>query len=93
MRASSMIPIAKPAPAGTASTTPRRRIFRIFQDERGRWCARRDDGMAGGTFFAREAALRFVRRETTGMPALVLHIAPEMSGAGNLRPVRGGTGS
>jgi hypothetical protein len=79
-----MIPLAKPAPAGIASTPQRKTIFRIFQDERGRWCARSDDGMTGGTFFVREAALRFVRRETTGMPALVLHIAPEMQGVGNL---------
>jgi hypothetical protein len=85
-----MIPLANPAPAGTASTQRRTTIFRIFEDERGRWCARSDDGMTGGTFFAREAALRFVRRETTGMPALVLHIAPEMQGAGNPRLMRGG---
>jgi len=84
-----MIPLAKPASAGSASTPQRKTIFRIFQDERGHWCTRTDDGMTGGTFFAREAALRFVRRETTGMPALVLHIAPEMQG-GNLRLVRSG---
>ena len=86
-----MSPLAKPAPAGTASTQRLTTIFRIFEDERGRWCARSDDGMTGGTFFAREAALRFVRRETTGMPALVLHIAPEMQGVGNLRLVSSGT--
>jgi hypothetical protein len=85
-----MIPLAKPASAGIASTPQRKTIFRVFQDERGRWCARSDDGMAGGTFFAHEAALRFVRRETTGMPALVLHIAPKTQGAGNLRLMRGG---
>jgi hypothetical protein len=86
-----MIPLAKPAAAGIASATPRKTIFRIFQDERGHWCARSDDDMTGGTFFAREAALRFVRRETTGLPALVLHIAPELKGAGSLRLVSGGT--
>jgi hypothetical protein len=90
-----MIPIAKPASAGTASTPQstlqRKTIFRVFQDECGRWSARSDDGMTGGTFFAREAALRFVRRETAGIPALVLHIAPETQGAGNLRLVRGNT--
>jgi hypothetical protein len=85
-----MIPLAKPATAGTASTPQSKTIFRIFQDERGRWCARSDDNMTGGTFFAREAALHFVRRETAGIPALVLHIAPEMQGVGNLRLVRGG---
>jgi hypothetical protein len=35
-----------------------------------------DDGMTGGTFFSREAALRFVRHETIATPALVLHTAP-----------------
>jgi hypothetical protein len=86
-----MIPIAKPASAGTESTRQRKTIFRIFQDERGRWCTRSDDGMTGGTFFVREAALRFVRRETAGMLALVLHIAPATQGVGNPRLVRGGT--
>ncbi len=81
-----MIPIAKTIAKGVASTSsPRKIVFRIFQNERGRWCAESDDGMTGGTFFAREAALRFVRRETTGLPALVLHIAPEIEGLGTLR--------
>ena len=71
-----MIPIAKPFPATPAPLPARKTIFRIFQDERAHWCAHSDDGMTGGTFFTREAALRFVRRETTGTPALVLHIAP-----------------
>jgi hypothetical protein len=84
-----MIPLAKPAAAGAVSAQRRKTIFRVFEDERGRWCARSDDGMTGGTFFAREAALRFVRRETMGMPTLVLHIAPEQ-GAGNPRLMKGG---
>ena len=42
-----MSPLAKPAPAGTASTQRLTTIFRIFEDERGRWCARSDDGMTG----------------------------------------------
>ncbi len=73
-----MIPIAKPAPTDIVPTPERKTIFRIFQEARGRWCARSDDGITGGTFFTREAALRFVRRETTDRPALVLHIAPQM---------------
>jgi hypothetical protein len=80
-----MIPLAKPAAAGIPSTSERKSVFRIFQNNRGRWCARSDDGMTGGTFFARDAALRFVRRETAGSPALVLHIAPRMQGGGTLR--------
>ncbi|HZB92993.1 MAG TPA: hypothetical protein VE397_16210 [Stellaceae bacterium] len=83
-----MIPIAKIATPGVAAASPRRIVFRIFQDDRGHWCAESDDGMTGGTFFEREAALRFVRRETTGVPALVLLIAPETDGRGNLRLVR-----
>jgi hypothetical protein len=84
-----MIPIAKTVAPGVAPTSsPRKIVFRIFQDEHGRWRAESDDGMTGGTFFAREAALRFVRRETTGLPALVLHIAPQMDGLGSLRLVR-----
>jgi hypothetical protein len=84
-----MIPLAKTvAPDVGPTASPRKIVFRIFPDERGRWCAESDDGMTGGTFFAREAALRFVRRETTGLPALVLHIAPQMDGLGNLRLLR-----
>jgi hypothetical protein len=82
------MPIAKIAAPGLASSSKRKIVFRIFQNERGRWRAESDDGMTGGTFFEREAAVRFVRRETTGMPALVLHIAPEMDGLGNLRLLR-----
>jgi hypothetical protein len=75
------IPIAKPAALPLPVAPPRKTVFRIFQAERGGWCARSDDGLTGGTFFTHEAALRFVRRETTGVPALVLHIAPGAVGA------------
>jgi hypothetical protein len=76
-----MIPLAKPVVAfpHPAPQAQRRTVFRIFQNDRGRWCARSDDGLTGGTFFTHEAALRFARRETTGVPALVLHVA---AGAG-----------
>ena len=83
-----MIPITKIAAPGLASRSKRKIVFRIFQYARGRWRAESDDGMTGGAFFEREAAVRFVRRETTGMPVLVLHIAPEMEGLGNLRLLR-----
>ncbi|HXY99351.1 MAG TPA: hypothetical protein VEI03_05090 [Stellaceae bacterium] len=75
-----MIPIAKPVPADIAPAAQRKTVFRIFQEKRGRWCARSDDGMTGGTFFTHQAALRFVRREVAGMTALVLHIAPQPRG-------------
>jgi hypothetical protein len=77
MRVAAMIPVAKPAPTPVAPLPQQRIVFRIFQDARGRWCARSDDGMTGGTFFAREAALRFVGRETVGLSALVLLVAPD----------------
>lgn len=85
-----MIPIAKPMPADILPAPQRRTVFRIFQNDRGRWGVRSDDGMTGGTFFSREAALRFVRRETVGLPALVLHIARETPGAPRLRLLQGG---
>ena len=40
-----------------------RRTFEVFRDSVGHWCARRQDGLVNGTFFEREAALRFVRHE------------------------------
>ncbi len=40
-----------------------RKTFEVFRDSIGHWCARRRDGLVNGTFFEREAALRFVRHE------------------------------
>jgi hypothetical protein len=37
--------------------------FEIFRDRIGHWCARRMDGKVSGTFFERDAAVRFARRE------------------------------
>jgi len=37
--------------------------FEIFRDHIGHWCARRIDGKVCGTFFERDAAVRFARRE------------------------------
>jgi hypothetical protein len=37
--------------------------FEIFRDHIGHWCARRTDGKVCGTFFERDAAMRFARRE------------------------------
>ncbi len=66
-----MIPTATSAPPT---------VFRLFQDEHSHWCVRTDDSMTGGTFFTREGALRFVRRETVGIPAPGLHGTAEMHG-------------
>jgi len=45
-------------------------VFRVFQNEHGRWCVASDDGMTGGTFFDRAAAIRFARRESSAFPVL-----------------------
>jgi hypothetical protein len=46
----------------------RETVFRVFRDARGCWCACSSDGLVGGTFFAREAAVRFARREASASP-------------------------
>ena len=66
------------APAAFAPAPRHKFVFRIFPDQRGRWCARSDDGLMGGTFVDRESALRFARRESVGMPLLVLALAREI---------------
>jgi hypothetical protein len=38
--------------------------FCVFPDGHGHWCACKDDGMVAGTFFNRDAALRFARAES-----------------------------
>ena len=51
-----------------------RSVFRIARGRNGRWLATSGDGMIGGTFFDRDAAIRFVRRESYGSP---LHLVEE----------------
>lgn len=46
--------------------------FEIFQNQLGRWYAKRVDGMVLGIFFKREDALRFARRECDGMASPLL---------------------
>ena len=74
-----MIPVAKSLFADPEPALQRKMVFRIHRDAGGRWQARSDDGMTGGTFFTRDGAVRFVQRETVGLSALVLHIAPELT--------------
>ncbi|MGO8915833.1 MAG: hypothetical protein ACLQJR_07995 [Stellaceae bacterium] len=59
-------------PSWFRSTAARRAVFRVWRDERGLWRVEGSDGMTGGAFFERAAALRFARRESTGVPMLVL---------------------
>jgi hypothetical protein len=57
-----------------------RAIFRIEQQASGRWCVNSADGMTGGTFFERDAAIRFARRESVGGTVLVLIERAQRSG-------------
>ncbi len=52
--------------------TEAKTAFQIFRNGLGRWCARRADGLVSGTFFNREAALLFARRECRDRAALRL---------------------
>jgi hypothetical protein len=46
-------------------------IFEVFRDSRGRWRARRSDGLVEGLFVDRHSAVRFARRENPGAPLLL----------------------
>ncbi|HWY66485.1 MAG TPA: hypothetical protein VNX61_14830 [Rhizomicrobium sp.] len=39
-------------------------VFEIFRDGRGRWRARRSDGLVDGLFVDQISAVRFARRES-----------------------------
>jgi len=65
-------------------TPQKRAVFDVFQNDHGRWCARAEDGLMAGTFFDRDAAIRFARRESVGIPVLVLHIEPDGGKRGSL---------
>jgi hypothetical protein len=38
-------------------------VFEVFQDRKGRWRARRNDGLVDGLFVDQLSAIRFARRE------------------------------
>jgi hypothetical protein len=44
--------------------------FCVFPDGHGHWRACKDDGMVAGTFFSRDAALRFARAESEHWSAM-----------------------
>jgi len=46
-------------------------IFEVFRDTRGRWRARRSDGLVEGLFLDQLSAVRFARRENPGAPFLL----------------------
>ena len=41
-------------------------VFEVFRDRKGRWRARRDDGLVDGLFVDQLSAVRFARRENPG---------------------------
>jgi hypothetical protein len=84
-----MIPASISTPPSIAPSARRRTIYRINQDARGHWCVSSSDGMTGGTFFERDAAIRFARRESVGVPVLVLQIEPEQWRGAVVEPFRG----
>jgi hypothetical protein len=47
-------------------------VFAIFRNGAGQWCARRADGLVGGIFLGRDAAVRFARRACRDPSSLVL---------------------
>jgi hypothetical protein len=85
-----MIPVSKAAAQPFRPASQPRAVFRIEQQTSGRWRVSSADGMTGGTFFERDAAIRFARRESVGMPILVFQIEPEQRRA-VIEPFRGAT--
>lgn len=55
-------------------TSPLKMTFELSCDRIGHWCARRADGKVCGTFFERDAAVRFARRECRDESLLLLII-------------------
>ena len=47
----------------TQTSADTKTAFEIFHDGIGHWCARRVDGLVLGTFFERDSAVHFARRE------------------------------
>jgi hypothetical protein len=70
MRAHRFIARTDLRPQPSAPAQQPKVVFRVFQNEHGRWCAASDDGMTGGTFFDRASAIHFARRESSAFPVL-----------------------
>jgi hypothetical protein len=71
-----VIPASKTTTQAFPPAPQPRAVFHIEQQASGRWRVRSADGMTGGTFFARDGAIRFARRESVGVPILVFHGEP-----------------
>ncbi len=87
-----MLPATIPISRSFPLSAPRKAIYRVRQNANGHWCVSSTDGMTGGTFFDRDSAIRFARRESLGVPVLVLQIEPERARDVATEPQRG-TGS
>ena len=63
------------------SEPPSRRrppLFMVGQDGRGNWIAQDKEGMRGGLFVNREAALRYVRSENGSKPQAILMVTGQL---------------
>jgi hypothetical protein len=50
-------------------------LFMVGQDERGNWVAQALDGVCGGLFVSRDAALRYIRSEKGRLPQAVVMVS------------------
>lgn len=46
--------------------------FLVRSDGRGHWTVRDERNLVGGTFVSEDAAIRFARRESNGLPGAVI---------------------
>lgn len=50
-------------------------MFMVGQDERGHWVAQALDGVCGGLFVSRDAAMRYIRSEKGPQPQAVVLVS------------------
>jgi hypothetical protein len=50
-------------------------LFMVGQDERGHWVAQALDGVCGGLFVSRDAAMRYIRSEKGPSPQAVVVVS------------------
>jgi hypothetical protein len=50
-------------------------LFMVGQDERGHWVAQALDGICGGLFVSRDAAMRYIRSEKGPSPQAVVMVS------------------
>jgi len=62
-------------------------FFMVGQDERGNWVAQDLDGVCGGLFVSRDAAMRYVRAEKGPQPQAVVMVSGVLELDMSRRPV------